>query len=271
MGLLSNSIQKSLHTISPKSRARLLSYLTFLCCTFSAVADEFDSIDPINFVDPSNYIDSLNSSDPIDSINSFAIELEAQAIVALESEYGPYDFRLQEPLGNLGRQLQEAGKHEEALIAFDRALHVTRINRGLYDESQIEVVDSLIESNSALANWDSVDRHYRYLQHLYRRLYHVDDPRLEIGLQKVVSWHVSALNVNLDGKRIEHLRQANKLFKLRLEVAGQTLTAGHPRFEFLEQNIKICEYQLYLASDLNKEMLRRQERTRRSRTLADLD
>jgi len=204
-------------------------------------------------------------------IDSFQVELEAQAIVAIESEFGPYDFRLQEPLASLGKLLQQAGNHQEALVAFDRALHVTRINRGLYDETQIEIVDLIIDSDSALANWDSVNQHYGYLEYLYQVLYHVEDPRLETGLQKVVSWHVNALNVNLDGKRIEHLRQANKLFKLRLEIAERTLSAGHPRFEFLEQNIKNCEHQLYLASDLNKEMHRRQERSRRSNALAGLE
>ena len=86
----------------------------------------------------------------------------------------------------------------------------------------------------------------------------MDDPRLESGLRKVSAWHVNALNVNLDGRRIEHLRKANKLFKLRMQIAENTLSLDDPKFAVLAQNIEICERELFLASDLNREMMVRQ-------------
>jgi hypothetical protein len=183
-------------------------------------------------------------------------------IQALDTYFGPYDFRLAVPLQTLGRQLEESGNHGDAVAVYQQALHVTRVNNGLYHESQVGILERLIENNKALKNWEAVNNHYAYLEHLYRRLYEVEDPRLETGLQKVVSWHVNALNVNLDGRRVEHLQQANKLFKLRLEIAEQTLTADDPKFAFLHYNIAICERQLYLASDINRELTRKKRRSR---------
>ena len=113
--------------------------------------------------------------------------------------------------------------------------------------------------------------HYAYMENLYRRLYEVTDPLLETGLQKIVSWHVRALNINVDGKRIEHLQQANKLFKLRLQIAQHTLHTDDPKLDFLLRNIEISERQLFLVSDLNREMQRRQQRSRQNNLLADLD
>lgn len=186
-------------------------------------------------------------------------------------QFGAYDLRLINPLFIQARQLQEAENHVDASRLYREALHILRINNGLYDASQVPVLDSLIESEIALQDWESVDKYYGYMEHLYRRLYPLEDPRLELGLQKVVSWHVNAINVNIDGKRIEHLQQANKLFKLRLQMAELTLTADDPKLDFLYRNIAICERQLYLSSDLNKEMLRRQEKRHQSPLLADRD
>lgn len=168
--------------------------------------------------------------------------------------YEAYDFRQVEALGDLARQQQELGGYSQSLGLLKQALHVARINNGLYHESQFQILQDIIASEIALQDWEEVDDRYSYMEFLYRRLYQLDDPRLERGLREVSSWHVNALNVNLDGRRVEHLRKASKIFKLRLQIAEKTLSFGDPRFDFLVKNIEICERQLYLASDLNKEM-----------------
>ena len=204
--------------------------------------------------------------------DAIAVMIQAQLPIDLvDSGYGPYDYRLMEPLSDLGRHLQEAGDHASALAVFKQALHITRVNNGLIHESQIVLLDSMIQSDIALQNWSRANDHYAYMEHLYRRLYKVDDSRLEVGLQKIVSWHVNALNVNLDGRRLEHLQQANKLFKLRLQVAELTLTADDPKLDFLNHNIAVSERQLYLASEIAKEMRRQQRKIKHNPSLLALD
>lgn len=205
------------------------------------------------------------------------VDQASRPVLLPEFEFGAYDQRQVEPLGDLGQQQLESGDYTQALLLFKQALHVARINNGLYHESQLQILDNIIASEVALRDWEAVDNHYSYLEHLYRRLYELDDRRLENGLRKVSSWHVNALNVNIDGRRVEHLRQANKIFKLRLQIAGQTLAVGDPKYDFLLKNIEICERQLYLASDLNKEMIARRPKRkvnnydRRRALIADRD
>jgi len=165
-----------------------------------------------------------------------------------------------ESLGDLGRLSQSAGEHQRALLLFKQALHVARINQGLYHESQIAIVDDIISAEIALKNWEEVNNFYAYQEHLYRRLYDTDDSRLESGLRKVSAWHITALNVNLGGNRIQHLRKVNKLFKLRMQIAENTLSLNDPKFAMLARNIEIFERELFLSSDLNSEMLIRQQR-----------
>ncbi|PCJ25323.1 MAG: hypothetical protein COA96_07565 [SAR86 cluster bacterium] len=246
----------------------------------------FNAVLPFNFVSfiaavsfvllPSA-ASSQNLSSSIVNKNQISINRPFLSSSLPESDFGAYDQRQIEPLGDIGRQQQRIGEHLQALAFFKQALHVVRINNGLYHEAQLPILSDIIESETALKNWEAVDDRYSYMEHLYRRLYSLDDPRLEQGLREVSSWHVNALNVNIDGKRVQHLRQANKVFKLRLLIAERTLAFGDPKFDFLIQNIEICERQLYLASDLSKEINERRPRgrvynyDRRSALVADRD
>ena len=160
---------------------------------------------------------------------------------------------------------QSAGEHQQALALFKQALHVARINQGLYHESQIPIVDDIISAEIALQNWEEVDNYYAYQEHLYRRLYDTDDTRLETGLKKISAWHITAFNVNLGGNRIEHLRKVNKIFRLRRQIAENTLSSDDPKLAMLARNIKIFERELFLSSDLNREMSIRRQNDSQSR------
>ena len=207
----------------------------------------------ISFVSNSSFSQQRSSKEAEDIASS--IDLAFSTIAALESEFGAYDQRQLEPLGDQGLRSHSDGYYEQALVFLKQALYIVRINRGLYHPSQISIVDGIIDAEIAMRNWQQVDDYYAYQEHLYRRLYTVHDPRLEVGLQKVTAWHVNALNANLDGRRIEHLRQANKLFKVRMQIAEHTLSVDDPKFAILAENIKICEKELFQASDWSRELM----------------
>lgn len=183
------------------------------------------------------------------------IAAQAALIKTLEAEFGAYDSRLAEQLTSLGDSLKGNGEYSAAAEVFNRALHLTRVNYGLYHQSQEAIVDRLISVEIAQRNWAAVDDRYAYLELLYRRIYSMDDPRLEVGLGRVTDWHVTAFNVNIDEKDIEHLRQAHKLLKLRLGIAQRTLDNDHPRIEALARNISYSERQLFLRSELYREYI----------------
>tara|TARA_Y100001933_G_C18882931_1_gene514841 strand:- start:268 stop:1032 length:765 start_codon:yes stop_codon:yes gene_type:complete len=150
--------------------------------------------------------------------------------------------------------LQESGEHEAAALAFKKVWEIDRIQNGLYSESQVSIIENIIFSSMKLANWDSVNQQFEYLEHLYKRIYDTGNPKLEIGLQKISSWHISALNENLDGHRLMHLRKARGLFKMRLDIAKSTLDAQDPLLKYLKENIALSQRELYLYSDVGREM-----------------
>lgn len=186
-------------------------------------------------------------------------------------EYNPFDDSQLETWVLQGQQSQEAGNHKEATIQFAMAWQASRVTNGLYHPSQLPLLESMIVSEIELEDWQAVDDHYSYIELLLNRLYDEQDPRLEAGLQAVSSWHVNAFNLNLDGRQEQHLRQAHKILKQRLEVAENTLPADDPKFEFLNEGIRLSETYLYLMSERYKQQLRKQEQAERDRLLATLN
>lgn len=150
--------------------------------------------------------------------------------------------------------LQESGEHEAAILAFQKVWEIDRIQNGLYSESQVSIIERIIFSSMELASWDSVNEQFEYLEHLYKRVYDTGNPKLDLGLQKVSSWHVNALNEDLDGQRLMHLRKVHKLFKKRLDIARSTLNAEDQFLQYLKENIALSRRELYLYSDEGREM-----------------
>jgi hypothetical protein len=208
---------------------------------------------------------------PTPSTESLGATVNLAPVTGLPVNYNPYDHGQLETLVQEAIQIQEAGDHQRAVFAFEQAWQTSRVAYGLYHQAQIPLLESMIASQIELEEWQSIDNHYAYLELLYTRLYDTEDVMLEAGLQKISSWHINAFNLNLDGKREQHLRKARSLLKLRLEVAANTLPAGHPKFEFLNESIRLSEQHLYLMSARHKQQLRQQERVERDRLLATLD
>ncbi len=186
-------------------------------------------------------------------------------LIPAEQGLSPYRYQDMESLLSQGRAMQEQGNHRIAVAFLGQAWQAHRIRHGLYDESQLGLLEALILSEEALQNWEAVDDHYSYMELLYRRLYAVHDPRLEVGLGKVSAWLGNAMRLNFDGRRVEHLAKANRVYKLRLEVAQHTLAADDPKLAYLHENIKICERQLYSFADLDRNERNPRRRRPRSR------
>ena len=169
------------------------------------------------------------------------------------------------------RYLQEQSEHELVIPILQEALQVTRMTLGLYHEDQLEILDSLIQSEIAGKNWQRVDDHHALLLNLYEVLYAGDSINLEMGLVKVTGWHVDALRYDLDGRTVAHLREARKLLKARLHLAQRSYSPDARKIEYLREGIGIAEAHLMLYSDSNTDQLRREQALRRELLLSSLE
>jgi len=142
-------------------------------------------------------------------------------VAELEEREGPYSDSLAEPLAGLGRYYRRSGDMEQALRLYRRALHVVRINEGLYSERQIPILRELLDAYRATGEIELLDDRYDY----YFRLYgNGQPPYTDVRLRAALGylrWQREAVRLGIDedsSRRLLALYQLND--ELLSEVAA---------------------------------------------------
>ncbi|GAB3309575.1 hypothetical protein [Haliea atlantica] len=127
-------------------------------------------------------------------------ELEAR-LQASEQAAGPYAPALAEALNDLGRLYREAGELDQSLRAYRRALHVVRINQGLYSEGQLPLLRQVLEVQGLRGDWQALDERYDYY---FRALSAQAGEDLEAVLE-YLRWQRQALRLEFDKREDQRL------------------------------------------------------------------
>ncbi|MDT8397750.1 MAG: tetratricopeptide repeat protein [Pseudomonadales bacterium] len=102
-----------------------------------------------------------------------SIEDYRRAIEVLENVEGPYASGLAGQFSGLGGLLESTGEYQAAISAYEKALHVVRVNYGLFAAEQPKLVMSLIRNHVFLRNFEEARRQEDFLRYLrdagYRR------------------------------------------------------------------------------------------------------
>ncbi len=124
-----------------------------------------------------------------------------QQLEAAELEEGPYADALAEPLAALARGHRQAGDYGQALATYRRALHIVRVNDGLYSERQIPLLREMLITYRESGDLEGLDQRYEY----FFRVYGMGQPpytplRLRAALE-YLRWQREALLLELPGNR----------------------------------------------------------------------
>lgn len=218
---------------------------SLLVCTCAVAQAQSDlAIQLTSSASPASLEKTLSGVESLAQVDVIGFAQYSLLVQELEADFGPFDARLSEPLLSASDMLAERGDYHEAISAAERALHIVRINQGLYSEPQIAIVERLIECNVAVEDWGAVDDNFHYLEFLYNRLFEQGGLQWDYGIAQVADWHVIAINHNLGDDRNEHLREANRLFRLRLVYAEQDDSVDQHVIDVLRHNVKYTAYHL---------------------------
>ncbi len=149
-----------------------------------------------------------------------AIRLAEREIRRTETVRGRYDIALVEPLVVLGDGLAGYGDYDNALNAYDRALHIRRVNAGLHDPDQVAVVYR--EANAHHANGDIVaanDRH-EYAYYVLERNFDQSEDEIALipGTFALANWYAKTYNIFM----------ARTFFEKARTLAETHYGEGHP-------------------------------------------
>ena len=175
-------------------------------------------------------------------------------VTEIELEGGAWDDGLVEELSALGRLQQQQGDHLAAIETLDRAIHVNRINSGLYTLEQVSVVQQLIQSHMALGDWEQADIYNNYLFHVQQKAFGADDPRLIPVLDRLATWHIQAFNIGYGSLRGVRLRQAQIMFNAAARMVGMHFGKNDARFVDYQRSIAHSAYLIARNPDLMLEI-----------------
>lgn len=170
-----------------------------------------------------------------------AVAARRERLLALEQDQGPYAAALAEPLMDMGRHLQEAGDAEQAGRLYQRALHVLRVNEGLYSDNQMPLLRSLFAVHRSLGDWEALDARYEY----FFRLATISDQMDAGSAAEYFRWQREALRRQLDSspeRRLLRLYETNE----QLLAAAEPVQDAAEYWQLLDSQLR----NLYLVQAL---------------------
>ena len=126
----------------------------------------------------------------LDAINIVELEIDK-----IERRSNRYNIELAEPLVVLGDALVGVGDIPGAFGAYDRALHVTRVNRGLHHPSQVDIVYREAALHAASGDSERANKRHEYAYNLLLRKFGRGDPALLPGLFALADWYLTNYNI----------------------------------------------------------------------------
>lgn len=188
---------------------------------------------------------SKGSSDSAREHGTPAMTVLESRIKQLEADMGPYAADIAELAGELGLMRMKDGASADAREAFRRAMHIERINGGLYSPRQLPFLDLVIESSVAARDWEQVDRDFQYFEWLTHRIYGERDVALNDALERIIHWHLAAIHLDAEATKGYHLLRLLEVGERKLELAEKLHVSGHPAL--LEQLYELALHHYYVA------------------------
>jgi tetratricopeptide (TPR) repeat protein len=188
--------------------------------------------------------DSDPEADPSLELRLASIRQYKRSVSDIELRGGAWDGSLVEELSALGRLQQEQGDHEAAIVTLDRAIHVNRINSGLYTLEQVPEIEQLLQSHMALGNWEQADIYNNYLFLVQQKSYGSDDPRLIPVLDSLATWNVQAFNIGYGDLLGLRLQESMYMFAVAARMVGVHFGKSDERFVAYLKNVAISAHML---------------------------
>ena len=181
-----------------------------------------------------------------------ARELVGQLEARLREEElarGPYAPALAETLNELGRALELTGDDAAALKARERALHLTRVNDGLYSASQGPLVRDILAAHRRRGEFQLLDERYEYFFRLYGA---GRPPWSEVrwsAVREFLRWQREAIRRRIDGN--DFRRRLLELHQLHEELLESLRPEGQSPDWQRERDVAMSQLKtLYLVEDL---------------------
>jgi tetratricopeptide (TPR) repeat protein len=138
-----------------------------------------------------------------------ARQLAADVIEEIERQTNRYHPALVDALAVHGQALHGLGYYDDAIRAYHRAQHISRIAAGLHTPDQVDIVYKEAESWVAVGDVKRADELYQYALETLRRA-HGESLALVPGLFRMAEWNMRTYSVFEAREHYEHAAEILK-------------------------------------------------------------
>jgi len=142
---------------------------------------------------PADNAKSTTTQDPVRPLPELLQDIENyQANINRQiEEKGAFDPGLAQEYIALGNIQALTGDQESAVASYESAMHIDRINEGLYTLSQETAVRKLIEINKNALDYPEADKYHQYLYYLLSRNLEDSSKELQDAGLEWANWNVN--------------------------------------------------------------------------------
>ena len=173
---------------------------------------------------PNTGISQSDSAPTSNSILADTQRYQAQ-IQDFESEFGPMDNRLLEPLAGLINILVEQRQFERVAEIQSRQLSILRANSGFENLDLLPVLRSMIQVQQALGNWEASSDHLEHIQFLIAANFGQKSEELLISMDNQAQWKLAGFYLDDERRQSANFLDARDLYRdmerLAEEVYGE--------------------------------------------------
>lgn len=153
-----------------------------------------------------------------------------QILEDLEIEGGAWSVQIAEELADLGELLQAQGKYKESIDIFDRAVHINRVNNGLFSPNQVPLIGKVVDAHIALGQWSEADDRQQYAFYVQTRAYSIGDPRMIDVFDNLARWNIATFYRGIDEDPNPRLLQTYMLYRAATESVATHFGTQDPRY-----------------------------------------
>ena len=150
-----------------------------------------------------------------------------EQIADLESQYGPYDSTLQEPLRALTDVLIEAGEYGEAGPLLSRRLQLLRTQAGPANAEQIPVLEELIANSIHLGEWRDVTDQFEYIRWLSSQAGRSNVELIQ-AMDDIAQWQLATVYLENPRRRTDNFLDSRQLQREIVFLAEETYGEDSP-------------------------------------------
>ena len=173
-------------------------------------------------------IDSEESSVELSNRTARQLDFFDQQIATIETELGPFDPALLEPLQGLTELLMESGDFEQVNDILNRRLQLIRIAEGPASLTQLSTLKELINNNIRLSRWQELTANFENIHFIHSQNSETNTLTLLETKNAVRAWHNTAIYLDEPGSRIRHFLESRQLQRQLLREAEESFGEDSP-------------------------------------------